>query len=90
MKLNNNIPRRTRAYARLWAIKYIASHPNWRHEDGDWDSWLGTDGHDLNIVVTNDGIKVVAYPISYDDMGAFVTDYSSPTVLVDIPNKENN
>lgn len=63
MEADLRVPKKVYARARWMVLKYIVSNPNWKNHEGEYDEWYGTNDYDLNLVVNDDVISVVAYPV---------------------------
>jgi hypothetical protein len=78
----NKIPRRTKAYGRLWAIKFTAQNPNWRDGESYEDAWHSFGDFDLNIYCEDGYLSVCAYPMYKDEDGDTCTDFAEFEYLV--------
>lgn len=77
-----DIPRKVRAFGRLWAIKYIAKNPNWRSGEAYEDEWHAFGGYDLNLWCEDGYLSVCAYPTYEDKEGFINTDHSNFAYIV--------
>jgi hypothetical protein len=76
------IPRRVKAFGRLWAVKFIATNPNWRKGKTHEDEWHSFDGYDINLWCEDGYLSVCAYAEYEDEDGFTNTDYSGFAYLV--------
>jgi hypothetical protein len=82
------IPRRVKAFGRLWAIKFIATNPRWQHGDAHIDEWYSFGDYDLNLWCEDGYLSVCAYAEYEDEDGFTNTDHSDFVYLVRIPSKK--
>ena len=78
----NEIPRRVKAFARLWSIKYTIANPKWRDGDAWEDSWYSFEGYDINLWCEDGYLSVCAYPETQHEDGFTMTDHSQYVYLV--------
>lgn len=71
------IPTRVKAFARLWAMKTIAQHPDWKSGDLEIDEWYDFSDYDINLWVSEGYLSVCVYPTFDDDDGWRATDHSN-------------
>ena len=76
------IPRRVKAFGRLWAIKYMTNHPFWYRGDDYCDAWYAYGDYDLNFYCEDGELSVCAYPMTMGEDGFMVTDHSQFTYIV--------
>lgn len=76
------IPRRIKAFGRLWSIKFTLANPNWRNGDTYEDEWHSYDDYDLNLYCEDGYLSVCAYSTYEDEGGYTVTDHSQYVYLV--------
>jgi hypothetical protein len=69
----NNISRRTKAFARLWSMKFIALHPNWEDGDAHTDEWYSFGGYDINLYCEDGYLSVCAYGLYKNEEDEFLT-----------------
>lgn len=84
-----NIPRKARAFGRLWAIKFMATHPNWRNGEVHEDAWHSYGDYDFNLYCEDGYLSVCAYVMYEDADGFWTTDYSNHTYIVRKPKEED-
>jgi hypothetical protein len=70
-----NIPRRVKAFARLWALKFIALNPKWQDGDAWIDEWHAFGGFDINIYCEEGYLSVCVYGLFEDEFGNMNTDH---------------
>jgi|APGre2960657404_1045060.scaffolds.fasta_scaffold104555_2 hypothetical protein len=78
----NKIPRRTKAFARLWATKFIVEHPTWHNGETGEDTWYCFGDYDINLYCDDGYLSVCAYPLYKDENGSITTDNSNFVYLV--------
>jgi hypothetical protein len=78
----NTIPIRTKALAKLWVMKFIATHPNWETDESYIDEWYAHGNYDLNLYCEDGHLSVCAYPMYMGDDGFMVTDHDEYEYLV--------
>lgn len=78
----DKIPRRVRAFGRLWATKFIAKHPNWRNGGAYEDAWHAYGDYDLNLYCEDGYLSVCAYSMYEDSDGFMNTNYSRFVYIV--------
>ena len=76
------IPTRTKAFARLWAMKFIAQNPTWRDGETYEDTWHAFGDYDLNLYCEDGYLSVSAYPMHKGEDGFMETDHSRFVHLV--------
>lgn len=77
----NNIPRKAKAFGRLWATKFILANPNWRN-DGYQDEWHAFGDYDFNLYCEDGYLSVCAYAMYEDEDGFMNTDHSDFVYIV--------
>ena len=77
-----DISRRTKAFGRLWAMKFVAQHPAWRDGDAYEDTWHSFGGYDLNLYCEDGYLSVCAYPLYKEEDGTLSADHSNFVYLV--------
>jgi hypothetical protein len=68
-----NIPQRTKAFARLWAMKFIAQNPNWKQGEAYEDAWHSFGGYDINLYCEDGYLSVCAYGLYKEDGDELLT-----------------
>jgi hypothetical protein len=77
------IPRRVKAFGRLWAVKFIATHPRWKTGDPSFeDEWHSFGDYDINLYCDDGYLSVCAYAMYEDEDGFMNTDHSNYVYLV--------
>ena len=77
-----DIPLQTKAFARLWAMKFVAQNPNWRNGEAYEDVWHSIGDYDLNLYCEDGYLSVCAYSMYKDSDGFMVTDHDNYVYLV--------
>lgn len=80
--MNTTTPRRVQALGKLWATKFIATHPNWKTDNTHEDTWYSFNGYDINLYCEDGYLSVCAYPEYIEDGGTITTDISTYTYIV--------
>lgn len=78
----NDIPRKARAFGRLWAIKFMMTNPGWRSGDVDHDEWHAFGDYDFNLYCEDGYLSVCAYAMFEDEDGFMNTDHSDFVYIV--------
>lgn len=76
------IPTRAKAFGKLWAIKFIVSHPTWANGDTHHDEWHSFGGYDFNLYCEDGYLSVCAYSVYKDEDGFVNTDTSDFVYVV--------
>lgn len=77
------MPLRVKAFARLWAMKWIAKHPDWADSGGTYDDhWYQFGDYDINLWCEDGRLRVSAYAL-YKDNEDLTTDHSDWVTIVD-------
>ena len=77
-----NLPRRVKAFGRLWAIKFTIAHPNWKDGEVHEDSWHDFGGYDINLYCEDGYLSVCAYATRKNDDGSVQTNTDEFVYLV--------
>jgi hypothetical protein len=77
-----NIPRKAKAFGRLWAIKFMVSNPTWRDGETHHDAWHSFGDYDFNIYCEDGYLSVCAYAMHMGEDGFFETDYDDFVYIV--------
>lgn len=77
-----DIPKKVRAFGRLWAIKFITQNPNWRNGEAYEDEWHAFGDYDLNLWCEDGYLSVCAYPMHEGEDGFMETDHSNFAYIV--------
>ena len=77
-----NLPRRVKAFGRLWAIKFMVANPNWQDGEVYEDAWYGFADYDLNLWCEDGSLSVCAYATYKDEDGSVQTDTDEFVYLV--------
>lgn len=85
----DTIPRKARAFGRLWAVKFKATHPNWRNGEAYEDAWSSFGDYDFNLYCEDGYLSVCAYAMYEDEDGFMTTDYSNFVYVVRNPKQED-
>jgi hypothetical protein len=77
-----NIPRRAKAFGRLWAIKFMVTNPTWRDGDTQHDEWHAFGDYDFNLYCEDGYLSVCAYAMHMGEDGFFETDHDDFVYIV--------
>lgn len=83
----DEMPRRVKAFGKLWAMKFIATHPNWKKGEAYTDEWYDFMGYDLNLWCEDGYLSVCAYA-TFEVGGLTLTDTSDFTYIVRMGNMD--
>ena len=76
------IPNTTRAFAKLWAFKFIITNPKWRDGDTFIDEWRAVGDYDINLYCEDGYLSVCAYSMTIGDDGFMERDNSQFIYIV--------
>jgi hypothetical protein len=77
-----NIPRKTKAFGRLLAIKFMVTNPRWRDGKAYEDEWHSFGDYDFNLYCEDGYLSVCAYAMFEDTDGFMNTDHSNFVYIV--------
>lgn len=89
MEVTLNIPRRVKAFGRLWASKFMLANPDWKTGKVYEDDWCSFGDFDLNLWCEDGYLSVCAYLMHEDADGFMTTDYNKHTCVVRKPKEQN-
>ncbi len=78
-----SVPTKVKVFGKMWALKYILTHPNWKNEYED--TWTSFSNYDINLYVEEGYLSVCAYPFTRVlPSGCAEVDYSNWATLYSV------